>query len=68
MNVGLGILISLGILLLGYLFYGRWVGRWLGVDPHRPTPAHTQYDGVDYAPARPVLLFGHHFASIAAAG
>ncbi len=68
MNVGLGMGISLGALLLGYLVYGRWVGRRLGVDPNRPTPAHTQYDGVDYAPARPLLLFGHHFSAIAAAG
>jgi len=68
MNVGLAMLISLGMLFLGYLLYGRWVGRRLGVDPNRPTPAHTQYDGVDYAPARPLLLFGHHFSAIAAAG
>jgi carbon starvation protein len=41
----------------------------VGVDPARPTPAHTKYDGVDYVPARQWLgLFGHHFSSICAAG
>ncbi len=68
MNVGVSMLMSLGILFLGYRVYGRWIGRRLGVDPNRPTPAHTHYDGVDYVPARPLLLFGHHFSAIAAAG
>lgn len=53
----------------GYLVYGRFVARLLGVDPSRPTPAHTKYDGVDYVPARQwFVLFGHHFSSICAAG
>lgn len=53
----------------GYLVYGRFVARLLGVDPARPTPAHTKYDGVDYVPARQwLVLFGHHFSSICAAG
>lgn len=53
----------------GYLLYGRWVARRLGVDPRRPTPAHTRFDGVDYVPARHwLVLFGHHFSSICAAG
>jgi len=35
---------------------------------HRPTPAHTLHDGLDYQPAPNAVLFGHHFSSIAGAG
>lgn len=56
------------VLALGYLTYGRFVERRLGVDPSRPTPAHTLRDGVDYVPTRNAILFGHHFSSIAGAG
>ena len=68
MNVGLAMLISLVTLVLAYRFYGRKVARLIGVDPDRPTPAVTMQDGVDYIPAKPYVLMGHHFASIAAAG
>ncbi|MGN0853077.1 MAG: carbon starvation protein A [Kiritimatiellia bacterium] len=66
-----GIVLLLGggaFLLLGYLFYSKFLARVLGVDPKVPTPAHTMGDGVDYVPAHPTVLFGHHFAAIAGAG
>lgn len=56
------------ILAAGYLLYGRLLGRWLGVEVDRPTPACTLRDGRDYVPARSGVLFGHHFSSIAGAG
>lgn len=60
---------AMALLAGGYLLYGRLVARTLGVDPSRPTPARTSYDGVDYVPARHwLVLFGHHFSSICAAG
>lgn len=59
--------VSIVALLLGYIFYGRFVAKKLGIDPSRPTPSHTMYDGVDYCPAKGPVLFGHHFASIAGA-
>ncbi len=69
---------GVAVLVLGFLLYGRLVSRWLGVDDARPTPAHAihQEPGADrdprlrydYAPARPLVLFGHHFSSIAGAG
>ncbi len=68
MNIALLLIISLLALALGYRFYGRWVVRKAGVDPARPTPAVTINDGLDYVPTKPLVLFGHHFASIAAAG
>jgi len=68
MNAALVLLASLAFLGLGYRFYGRRIARLAGVDPSRKTPAHAQRDGVDFVPARRPVLFGHHFASIAAAG
>ncbi len=59
--------ISIVLLVLGYRFYGSFVARRLGVDNSIKTPAHTMNDGVDYSPAKRLVLFGHHFASIAGA-
>lgn len=68
MNVALLMLASLVLLGLGYRFYGGYIARTLGLDPSRPTPAVTRRDGMDFVPTPPAVLFGHHFASIAAAG
>lgn len=68
MNGALLLIISCLCLLAGYLFYGRWLARQWGVDPDRKTPAYTEYDGIDYVPAKPSVLIGHHFSSIAGAG
>ena len=54
--------------LVAYFLYGGFLGRLFGLDPDRPTPAHTLRDDIDYAPTNPFVLFGHHFASIAGAG
>jgi carbon starvation protein len=51
-----------------YLIYGRFLTRFFDIDNARPTPAHTEYDGVDRVPANPAILLGHHFSSIAGAG
>lgn len=61
-------LISLAVLLLAYILYGRWIAKKWGVDPKRKTPAYEQRDGVDYEPAPKSIVFGHQFASIAGAG
>ncbi len=53
---------------LAYRGYGGFLARALGVDDTRPTPAHTERDGVDYMPASTLMVFGHHFSSIAGAG
>lgn len=55
-------------LLLGYLFYGRFVARQLALSDGAPTPAATVNDGVDFVPTRPFYLLGQHFSAIAAAG
>jgi len=61
--------IGLVCLWLGYRLYGGLIRRVLiQPDDARPTPAHAQQDGVDFHPASKVVLFGHHFSSIAGAG
>lgn len=69
MNSGLLVLIGSVIIYgLGYWLYGGFLRKLFKLDANRKTPAHTQYDGVDYVPTKPFILFGHHFASIAGAG
>ena len=62
------ILAAIVLLVIGYVTYGSWLAKQWGVDPKRPTPAHTMTDGVDYVAAKPAVLMGHHFSSIAGAG
>ncbi|MFT6689490.1 MAG: carbon starvation protein CstA, partial [Saprospiraceae bacterium] len=38
------------LLLLGYLFYGKFVDKTFNSDPNKPTPANTLTDGVDFVP------------------
>ena len=54
---------------VGYRFYaGRLDRDLVQPDAGFKTPAVSQNDGVDYVPSKPVVLFGHNFASIAGAG
>ncbi|MCR4580582.1 MAG: carbon starvation protein A [Treponema sp.] len=62
------ILAAIVLLLIGYIFYGAWLAKQWGIDPKRKTPAYEKQDGVDYVPAKPAVLMGHHFSSIAGAG
>jgi carbon starvation protein len=68
MNIALMMLISLFFLIIGYFLYGKYIARLIGIDENNPTPAVKVNDGVDYVPTKPLVLFGHHFAAIAAAG
>ena len=61
-------LTALVFFVLCYRFYGRYMARTFGLDNSRQTPAQCMYDGVDYCPAHPAVLLGHHFSSIAGAG
>jgi len=53
--------------LLAYRLYGGFLARRYELDDDRPTPSHTDYDGVDRVPAHKAVLLGHHFSSIAGA-
>ncbi len=69
MNSLIIVIISLIWLASGYKFYGKILKKKvINPDDKNKTPANTQKDGIDYYPARPVVLFGHHFSSIAGAG
>jgi len=61
------IVVAIIAFIVAYLTYGKWLADKFGLDPTRPTPAHTMADGVDYVPAKAPVLLGHHFASIAGA-
>lgn len=56
-------------LFLGYKIYGNFIEKKIvKPDSSRLTPAQELNDGIDYSPAKKVILFGHHFSSIAGAG
>ena len=62
------LLIILGaivLLFIGYVFYGSYLAKQWGLDPLKKTPALEIKDGVDYVSAKPAVLMGHHFSSIA---
>ncbi|MBN2171291.1 MAG: carbon starvation protein A [Candidatus Krumholzibacteriota bacterium] len=69
MNATLVAVLAFFAYLLAYFVYGRRLARRiLGFEPDRPTPAHVKQDGVDYVPSNRLVLFGHHFATIAGLG
>ena len=62
------ILAAIALLFIGYVTYGSWLAKQWGIDPSKKTPAKELADGVDYVEAKPAVLMGHHFSSIAGAG
>ena len=59
--------LSLVALLLGYLFYGRYVERVFAPDD-RPTPATLRADGLDFVPMPYWKVFMIQFLNIAGTG
>ncbi|TGM07265.1 carbon starvation protein A [Leptospira barantonii] len=55
------------VYFLGYKFYSGYISKSIFElkDNQEDTPAHKLNDGVDYLPTKPIVLFGHHYASIA---
>ncbi|MBN2105852.1 MAG: carbon starvation protein A [Deltaproteobacteria bacterium] len=68
MNVLLIFLITIAVFILGYRFYARYIEKIFDVDGSHVTPAVEVNDGVDYVPTKKIVIFGHHFASIAGGG
>jgi carbon starvation protein len=68
MNLLLVLGISIAVLLIGYIFYGRFIEKNFDVDGTHVTPAVEFKDDVDYVPTHKIVIFGHHFASIAGGG
>lgn len=60
--------ISFVALIIGYLFYGKFVAKIFGPDPNRPTPAIALKDGVDYIPMPTWKVYMIQFLNIAGTG
>jgi carbon starvation protein len=61
----LAVLCCFAVYFAGYLIYSRYLARRLfDLRPDAVTPAHRLDDGIDYVPTPPIVLFGHHYASI----
>lgn len=61
-------LISILLLVVGYLIYGKVVERFIGIDPARNTPAYDREDGIDYMPMPTWKVFVIQFLNIAGLG
>lgn len=61
-------LLSAIILCGAYFTYGKYVAQKFRINNKNITPSHRMEDGVDYVPSKPIVVLGHHFASIAGAG
>ena len=69
MNALTVVFAALCIFAIGYRFYGLFIAnKVLNLNDARPTPAVKYADGHDYIKTNKFVLFGHHFAAIAAAG
>jgi len=60
--------VSVTLLIIGYLVYGKVAERFFGMDPERPTPAFTKNDGIDYIPMKGWRVFMIQFLNIAGLG
>ncbi len=69
MNALTLVFVSLCVFAIAYRFYGLFLAnKVLELKSERVTPAVKLADGRDYVKTNKFVLFGHHFAAIAAAG
>lgn len=61
-------LLSLAVLIIGYLVYGAYMERLVKPDPNAETVATTKADGVDYVPLPAWKIFMIQFLNIAGLG
>jgi len=60
---------ALLVFAIAYRFYGVFMAYWvLRPNTKNATPATVLADGRDYVATHKNVLFGHHFAAVAAAG
>lgn len=59
---------SIVLFAVCYKIYGTYMAGIYNLNDSTQTPAEAMFDGIDYCPAHPAVLLGHHFASIAGAG
>ena len=60
--------IALIALVLGYVFYGKFIERMFGADPNRDVPAKSMADGVDYIAMPTWKAYMIQFLNIAGLG
>ena len=60
--------IALIVLVLGYVFYGKFIERLFGADPNREVPAKSMADGVDYIALPTWKAYMIQFLNIAGLG
>ena len=60
--------IALIVLVLGYVFYGKFIERLFGADPNREVPATAMADGVDYIAMPTWKAYMIQFLNIAGLG
>ena len=69
MNALTLVFVALCVFALAYRYYGLFIAnKVLALNSNKPTPAVAMEDGHDYHATNKYVLFGHHFAAIAAAG
>lgn len=61
-------IISIVLLVIGYFTYGKFLEKFFGLKPARPTPAVANADGVDYEVLSPWRVFIIQFLNIAGLG
>jgi carbon starvation protein CstA len=60
--------VSILVLILGYIFYSKFIERIQGINPDNITPAYKLSDGVDYVPMPWWRVFLIQFLNIAGLG
>lgn len=55
------------VFALGYRYYSKFIAEKIYRLADYVTPAHKYNDGVDFVPTKKVVLWGHHFSSVAGA-
>ena len=68
MSLFLVVALAATVLIFAYWTYGRFLARFLELDPKRITPAVSMRDDIDYVPIESKFLLSQHFSAIAAAG
>ena len=60
--------VCIACLVAGYFLYGKFIEKFIGTDPQRPTPAIEMEDGIDYKPMPTWKIFVIQFLNIAGLG
>ena len=62
------VLFGIAGMLFGWFVYSKFIAtKIFKMDDNFVTPAHELNDGVDYVPTNKLVLWGHHFTSVAGA-